>query len=114
MSNLAVRIPSEELHVFEKSGKSLYKHNSNYHSLANVMEHPEFRVFFDKYFKDVDSIKTIIMFMKIYENVEKITPVKLTGYQKIAILDKIVKDRELRKELVQNTVKFYKNESLLL
>lgn len=80
----------------EKNGKQLYKTNKNYRTLANVMEHPEFRKFFDSNFKDWIDIKNIIMFLKIYQGIEKTSPVELNGYQKLSILDGIIKDSELR------------------
>ena len=36
--------------------------------LEAIMNTPEFRTFYDKYFKD---IKTVLMFMKLYESLEK-------------------------------------------
>jgi hypothetical protein len=36
--------------------------------LEAIMNTPEFRTFYDKYFKDT---KTVLMFMKLYESLEK-------------------------------------------
>ena len=36
----------------EMTGRKLYQENKNYRKLCNIMEHPEFREFFDEYFKD--------------------------------------------------------------
>lgn len=83
----------------EKSGKRLYNQNENYKAIANLMEHPEFREFYNKYFCDTHNIKTIIMFLKLYEEIEKHSLTPLNGYQKIYILDKIMKDSELRRKI---------------
>ena len=60
------------------------------------MEHPEFRKLFDDNFSNWDNIKNILMFLKLYQEIEKLSPVELNGYQKLSILDSIIKDRELR------------------
>jgi hypothetical protein len=83
----------------DKLGKKLYKNNSNYRTIANCMEDPEFRKLFDEHFSDVDRIKNILMFLKIYQEIENISPVELNGYQKISILDGIIKNRQLRREI---------------
>jgi len=90
----------------ETTGRKLYQNNPNYKSIANVMEHPEFRDFYDKYFSDVHSVKTIILFLKIYEGIEKNCPYKLSGYQKLAILDNCINDSDMRYTLIQ---KFHNN-----
>ena len=85
----------------EKIGKILYNQNENYKAIANLMEHPEFRQFYNKYLSDSHNIKTIIMFLKLYEEIEKYSLTPLTGYQKIYILDKIMKNSELRRKIYQ-------------
>lgn len=84
---------------YENKGKTIYKSNENFRRLANVMEHPEFREFFNKYMNDWDTAKTILMFMKVYEAVEKHSPVKLTPYQKIAIVKDVIDNPELRQKI---------------
>jgi hypothetical protein len=51
--------------VVENIGKKIYKNHKYYRDLATVMEHPEFRNFFDSYMKDVEDAKLTIMFMKL-------------------------------------------------
>ena len=70
-------------------------------TIVNVMEHPEFRKFFNDNFSSWDDVKTILLFLKLYEKIEKSTTVKLNGYQKLSILDGIMKDGELRHEICQ-------------
>ena len=64
------------------------------------MEHPEFRKLFDDNFSNWDNIKNILMFLKLYQEIEKLSPVELNGYQKLSILDSNIKDRELRHDIV--------------
>ncbi len=83
----------------ERIGRQLYKQNKNYQVIANCMENPEFRKMFDEHFSDLDSLKTILIFLKLYQKIEKSSHVELSGYQKITIMDSIVKDRRLRHEI---------------
>lgn len=93
----------------EKLGKKLYKDNSNYKAIANIMEHPEFRSFYNKHFTDWDSIKTIVMFLKLYEDIENTSTVKLNGYHKLSILDTVMKDRDMRTSCIMNFSKNIEN-----
>ena len=86
----------------ENYGKKLYKHNENYKNIANVMEHPEFRKFLKLYFSDPDKIKFILLFLNLYEDIERNSPIELNGYQKIAILDKLIKNSDFRQQLCYN------------
>lgn len=97
----------------EVIGKKLYEDNDNYRNIVNVMEHPEFRKFFDKHFDNWTSTETILMFMKLYQVIEKELKIPLTGYQKIAIIDEIIKDSNKR-ELVVNRIINWKNEKNIL
>ena len=85
----------------EKSGKYLYKQNDNYRTIANCMEHPEFRKLFDDQFSSWDNVKNILMFLKLYQEIEKSSSFELNEYQKLSILNNIMKDRELRHGICQ-------------
>jgi len=39
--------------------------------LSNLMNNHEFRTFFDSYFENWDDVKTVVMFMKTYEMIDK-------------------------------------------
>lgn len=107
MSNL---IQYTNLDTIEQSGKKLYKNNKYFHTLTNLMEHPEFRGFFDEHFKDWDSIRTTMMFMKTYEMIEKMAPKELNGYQKLAILYNCFNSGDIRQEIVKSMNKFENGE----
>ena len=87
----------------EMTGRKLYQENKNYRKLCNIMEHPEFREFFDEYFKDWSDTKTILMFMKLYQEIEKQMPV-LTGYQKISVLNNAFKNPKIRRSLIEKYI----------
>ena len=83
----------------QENGKKLYNQNEYYQNIVNLMEHPEFRKLFKAHFFDWNNIKVMVMFMKLYEHIEKST-IKLNGYQKLYLLDKIMKTRHIRQQLV--------------
>lgn len=85
----------------EKKGRLIYQTNENFRRLANVMEHPEFREFFQLYMQDWESTKVIVMFMKMYEALEKHSKVQLTPYQKLSIVKDVIDDGEMRQKVCQ-------------
>ena len=85
----------------EEVGRSIYRSNDNYRNLANVMEHPEFKCFFDDNFKDWTSARTTLMIMKLYQSIEKDSSKKLSGYEKIAIVDSVINDSKMRQNVVK-------------
>jgi hypothetical protein len=85
----------------EEKGRKLYKSNQHYRNVATVMEHPEFRNFYDTYMTDWCTAKTIVMFMKVYEALEENSSVELTPYQKLSILHEVMIDSEIRKKAVE-------------
>jgi hypothetical protein len=100
--NITLYVPSSCLQQAEDIGKNLYKQNKNYQMMTNCFEHPEFRKFFDTYFVDENDIKIMFMFISLYREIEKKSPVKLNGYQKISILDNIIKNSNYRHQICQN------------
>jgi len=84
----------------QENGKKLYNQNEYYQNIVNLMEHPEFRKLFNAHFFDWNNIKAMVMFMKLYEHIEKSSTIKLNGYQKLYLLDKIMKTRHIRQQLV--------------
>jgi hypothetical protein len=82
-----------------KKGIVLYRKNKNFKMLADIMENKKFREFYNLYLKDIDNIKLALLFMKLYESVEKNSKVRLTPYQKISIVKDIFENRELRSQI---------------
>jgi hypothetical protein len=82
--------------LVEVEGRKIYQSNKHLRNLANVMEHPEFRAFYQDYMSDPDTLKTMITFMKVYEAIECRSNVELTPYQKIGLVQKAIQDSDLR------------------
>jgi hypothetical protein len=87
-----------DLNCLESRGKLIYSTNEHFRNLSTVMEHPEFRNFYNTYLKDIEDAKTMLMFMKIYDYIE--TRFKgINPYQKISILKEILDNSESRKRI---------------
>ena len=89
-------------------GKILYKNNSQFQRLSNLMEHPEYRAFFRDYMNDWQTAKTMIMFMKLYEAIENRCEKDLSPYEKISILDNIINNSELRQKVCSEFIDWTK------
>lgn len=105
---------SSSFNSYEKKGKHLYKNNENYKNIANLMEHPVFRVIYDKYFNNWENVKTVLMFMKLYEYIEKTSPIELNGYQKLYLMDKYFKDKKLRENIINQVIKSTEQKQITL
>ena len=97
----------------EEKGRLLYKQNKNYQSLSNVMEHPEFRNFIDQMTSDWDSVKTVLMFIKVYEAIEKHSNIELSPFQKISILDNVINDKNIRKEICERFLQWTEKKMIV-
>ncbi len=91
----------------EKNGKVLAKSNKFYHNLMEMMEHEESYRFFKKYFQTFDDVKTMLMFIKLYQYIYDNVGNK---YVTIEIVDRIVKDPSARHEVAKITTEFIKNK----
>lgn len=103
--------------TLEKNGQQIYSSNNHLRKLANIMEHPEFRDFYNEYMQDWDKLKLVIMFMKIYEAIEKHSKIELTPYQKVSILKEMIDNKETREKICQgisNWIKESENKKLSL
>ena len=103
MTELAT-IENINLEKVEKQGRKLYTSNPFYRNLVNVMEHPEFREFLDKG-ETWTEMKTMLMFVKSYQKIEKMKPA-LSGYQKLAVLDSLMKEPLCRQEITRRMMEW--------
>ena len=84
-----------------KFGRKIYEIDPLFRDLLTVMEHPEFYSFYYKYMRDWNKFKKIIVLMKLYDmishNLYEKDPSeeKHNGYHKLALLNYILKDKEL-------------------
>jgi len=106
MSKLSLYTPPTDLKKWNEHGKMLYKQHDNYKVLANLLEHPEFKWFFDEHFKTWDHVKNIVMFIKLYKEIEKSSTIDLNGYQKLSVIDNIMKDQDIRQQICHSFTEF--------
>ena len=88
-----------------EKGKEIYRNNEHYRRLANVMEHPEMKAFFDTYMQDIDTAKTILLFMKIYDAIGK--RVELSAYEKLAIVKEVIDNAETRRKVCEGLEEWF-------
>lgn len=87
-----------KLSHMEKDGINLFNSNPHYNKLATIMENPEFDKFYQEYFCQ-ENIDTILMFMAIYNRIKQETNDSLNAYQKLTILDNMIRDSKTRENL---------------
>lgn len=75
------------IQTFKNKGQLIYHNNRTLQDIANIMEHPTFKEFFDKYFDD----PSIIMLMKLYQQAPSDDP-----YEKIALVYEAFNNSTLR------------------
>lgn len=86
---LKKQLPIKNLSGLEDAGKKIYSENKNLRTLVNLLEHPEFASFVHNNTQDWTDVKTIVLYIKIYQMIEKRFP-NISPYKKLAILKKII------------------------
>ena len=89
-----------------EDGIDVYQKNAAFKSLANVMEHPEFKLFFDKYFENPSDAETMLMFMKTYQKITETNP-EASPYEKLALVKKLMSDKEIRPVIVNEFLNWF-------
>lgn len=92
-------------------GRKIYEEKKCFRTIANLMEHPEFRQFFDTYMGEWETAQTMIMFMKIYEAIEKRSNVVLTPHEKLAVVHDVIEDPKLRQQVCNGMTDWIKQTS---
>ena len=79
---------------FKVRGLKLYNTNNTMKDLANFMEYPPNKEFFDKYFSSKEDIVCMNTFIKMYRHIENNDP-----YEKITIIHDCINDPKIRRRL---------------
>ena len=92
----------------EKEGEKLIEKNPFFKDLTSVMKNIEVKTFFDKYFTDMDSIKTTVIYMKIFrllqEKYKTLSEKELSDYVNIYLLHRAMTTDGLRTKLINDTL----------
>lgn len=97
-----------QLPVIEKEGEKLIEKNPFFKDLTTVMKNTEVKTFFDKYFTDMNSIKTTVIYMKIFrllqEKYKTLSEKELSDYVNIYLLHRAMTTDGLRTKLINDTL----------
>ena len=55
----------------KQEGQKILQENEFFYELNEIMHDVKFRPFYDKYFKDTSDTKTALLYLKLYETLEK-------------------------------------------
>lgn len=109
-----IKIDEKEL---VKCGEIDIEYNTFFNLMDYVMNDNMTRLFFEQYFKDWDDIKTIVMFVKTYQIVDKeLHRLEYKNKKKfdkdnrrkmiIGLIKKLISNSESRKEIMKNMYSF--------
>ena len=91
--------------------------NPFYNDLGKIMENPEFKSFFDKYFSDKHEIKSTVLYMKLYREIQIKYKDKMgeeiDRLTTIYFINCIMTDSNLRRTVVGAISNHYSDETSL-
>jgi hypothetical protein len=98
-----------------KSGEIILKENKFFNDLDSIMNNYEFRYFYDNYFNDITDIKTVIMYMKLYETIQREYKEKngidIENELLIYIIKELMSDSNSRKNILDSFISFMENNN---
>ena len=104
-------VPKNSYEEIRKIGEKTYQENKVMSLIADVMSDCKFRNLFDEYFNDWNDIKTILMIMKVYQNIEiSKTNENLDKVEIIGAVQNIIKNSETRLSVVNAMDNFMKTD----
>jgi hypothetical protein len=93
---------------FKENGIKLYQKNNTMKDLANFMEYPPNKEFFDKYFTSEEDSICMNTFIKMYRSMGEKDP-----YEKISIIHECINNSQIRRRLFSskkiNEIDYKKN-----
>lgn len=98
-------------YTLEERGKHIYKSNKHLRRIGKLMENPEFREFVNEYMDNLDELKSMIMFIKLYQAIEKHSQNELSPCQKIAILQDAITNGKIRQEICNGMHRWLNGET---
>lgn len=96
------------LDLVELKGENLIESNEFFKDLSDLMTDDKFVYFFDKYFKNMEDIKSTVIYMKLYrvfqDRYKELSNEELSKYVNIYLLHNIMSNKDLRKTLISETI----------
>ena len=97
-----------------KKGEIILKENDFFNDLDYIMSNNNFRLFYDKYFKDFSDVKVVILYMKLYETIQKeyfeINNKEIEKELLAYIIKELMSDNFTRK-IIMNSFNEYENNN---
>ena len=90
----------------EEKGLYLIENNQFFSDLSTIMENHETVNFFEKYFKDFEESKAVLVYIKLYTNFKQkykhIKKENLSKYLSVYLLHYAMSDHEIRSKIIQS------------
>jgi hypothetical protein len=106
----------EILSQMEIKGKKIVENNPFFKDLSEIMTDDKVKRFFDRYFKDMDEIKTTVLYMKLFRLFQQryadYSEDELSKYVNIYLLRHAMTDKNIRSSLIHATMEHLKNNKL--
>jgi hypothetical protein len=97
MKQLITKKSSNLENQLEKNGKKYVQNYPFLEDIAQFMEHPLCREFYNKYMKNSETLDKMLDLLFFYEHIDNNDYIGLNGYQKLALLMEIIikKDNQI-------------------
>jgi len=96
------------INKMEQEGEKLVENNKFFKDLATIMKNSDVKMFFDKYFTDMNSIKSTVIYMKVFRLLEKkyesLSEKELSEYVNVYLLHRAMTTDHLRTKLINETL----------
>lgn len=90
----------------QKKGISLYRNDPFMRDIATFMEHPENRVFYEKYMNP-EGISTLLSILKVYSSISKVlekSNMEFNAYHKIFLLYSFLKNPNYSRFITKKSI----------
>lgn len=106
----------EILSKMDEEGIKLVDKNDFFNDLSEVMSDEKVTRFFDKYFKNIEEIKSTVIYMKLFrlfqQRYKDVSQEELSKYVNIYLLHKVMTEKDVRRTLITATMDHLKNNKL--
>jgi hypothetical protein len=74
--HISITTTEQPVNIIEKNiilekGKKILQNNNFFYELNEIMKDDKFRPFYEKYFQDSTDVKTVLLYLKLYETLQK-------------------------------------------
>lgn len=95
---------------FIKEGQQILRENDFFQGLDIVMSNNDFRPFYDKYFKNITDVNTVILYMKLYETIQKeyknVYNIDIQKELLVYMMKELMSDNNTRKNILESFHKY--------